>query len=214
MRKIPLNRVVFVPNNEPLLGILDKFQEGRSHMAIVSRFSMDQAVSVKKAVKRGLTQRLKDRVGMGDSDSSSSSSSDSEDDETSTKGSPVLRRKPFSRVFTKDDSDSEHSTTVKSDGQAEPDVREVGSSTGKRSFRVGGGKRKKKTNDIEMGIAEEAEGAKSSSSKVRMGNLTLPKASFGRWEQNMPADAVLTKQGADEVCFLSVISRVALLTSF
>lgn len=35
VRKIPLNKVPFVPNNEPLLGILDKFQEGRSHMAIV-----------------------------------------------------------------------------------------------------------------------------------------------------------------------------------
>ncbi|KAG5641358.1 hypothetical protein DXG03_005441, partial [Asterophora parasitica] len=70
LRNIPLNKVPYVPNNEPLLGILDKFQEGRSHMAIVSRFSVDKAASVKKAVKRGLTQRLRQRVGMGDSDSS------------------------------------------------------------------------------------------------------------------------------------------------
>ncbi|KAJ7747204.1 hypothetical protein B0H14DRAFT_2984906 [Mycena olivaceomarginata] len=70
LRKIPLNKVPFIPNNEPLLGLLDKFQEGRSHMAIVSRFSADKAASVKKAVKRGLTQRLRERVGMGDSDSS------------------------------------------------------------------------------------------------------------------------------------------------
>lgn len=42
LRKIPLNKVPFVPNNEPLLGILDKFQEGRSHMAIVSRFSAEK----------------------------------------------------------------------------------------------------------------------------------------------------------------------------
>src|SRR5882762_10798823 len=54
----------------PLLGILDKFQEGRSHMAIVSRISVEKAASVKKVVKRGLTQRLRDRVGMGESDSS------------------------------------------------------------------------------------------------------------------------------------------------
>ncbi len=51
VRKIPLNKVPFVPNNEPLLGILDKFQEGRSHIAIVSRYSVERAVSVKKAVK-------------------------------------------------------------------------------------------------------------------------------------------------------------------
>jgi len=43
LRKIPLNKVPFVPNNEPLLGMLDKFQEGRSHMAIVSRFSVNKA---------------------------------------------------------------------------------------------------------------------------------------------------------------------------
>jgi hypothetical protein len=35
LHNIPLNEVPFVPNNEPLLGILDKFQEGRSHMTIV-----------------------------------------------------------------------------------------------------------------------------------------------------------------------------------
>ena len=44
LRKIPLNKVPFVPNNEPLLHILDRFQEGRSHMAIVSRFSMEKVI--------------------------------------------------------------------------------------------------------------------------------------------------------------------------
>jgi metal transporter CNNM len=53
----------------PLLRILDKFQEGCSHIAIASRISVEKAVSV-KVVKRGLTQRLRDRVGMGESDSS------------------------------------------------------------------------------------------------------------------------------------------------
>jgi metal transporter CNNM len=46
LRNIPLNKVPFVPNNEPLLGILDKFQEGRSHMAIVSRFSVEKVLSI------------------------------------------------------------------------------------------------------------------------------------------------------------------------
>jgi metal transporter CNNM len=45
LRNIPLNKVPFVPNNEPLLGILDKFQEGTSHMAIVSRFSVEKVLS-------------------------------------------------------------------------------------------------------------------------------------------------------------------------
>ncbi|KAJ6558522.1 hypothetical protein DFH09DRAFT_1365173 [Mycena vulgaris] len=72
LRTVPLNTVPFVPNNQSLLGILDKFQEGRSHIAIVSRFSVEKAKSVKKAVKRGLTQRLREKVGMGDSSDSES----------------------------------------------------------------------------------------------------------------------------------------------
>jgi metal transporter CNNM len=72
LRSVPLNMVSFVPNNQSLLGILDKFQEGRSHIAVVSRFSVEKAKSVKKAVKRGLTQRLRDKVGMGDSSDSES----------------------------------------------------------------------------------------------------------------------------------------------
>jgi metal transporter CNNM len=67
-----------VPNNQSLLGILDKFQEGRSHIAIVSRFSVEKAKSVKKAVKRGLTQRLREKVGMGDSSDSESESDEEE----------------------------------------------------------------------------------------------------------------------------------------
>ncbi|SJK97756.1 uncharacterized protein ARMOST_01010 [Armillaria ostoyae] len=79
IRTLQLNRVMFVPNNESLLGILDKFQEGRSHMAIVSRFSMEKAQSVKKAVtgKRGLTRRFLERVGMGDSSEESGEEIDS-----------------------------------------------------------------------------------------------------------------------------------------
>lgn len=82
----------FVPNNQSLLRILDKFQEGRSHIAVVSRFSVEKAQSVKKAVKRGLTQRLREKVGMGDS-----SGSESEGEETaaaaddSAKGDDTLR---------------------------------------------------------------------------------------------------------------------------
>ena len=87
VRSIPLNKVPFVPNNEPLLGILDKFQEGRSHMAIVNRFSVEKAKSVQQEVKKGLTQRLKDRVGMGDSSSSDSSSDESADEATTSAGS-------------------------------------------------------------------------------------------------------------------------------
>jgi metal transporter CNNM len=82
VRRVPLNSVATVAWNEPLLGVLDRFQEGRSHMAVVTRFSREKAASVKKVVKKGLTQRIKDRVGMGDS----SDSSDSSDDEADGNG--------------------------------------------------------------------------------------------------------------------------------
>ncbi|KAI0342132.1 DUF21-domain-containing protein [Trametopsis cervina] len=80
LRTLQLHRHVSVPNNMSLLHILDRFQEGRSHMAIVSRFSEEKAMSVKQEVKKGLTQRLMARVGMGDSDSDSDSETDSEVD--------------------------------------------------------------------------------------------------------------------------------------
>lgn len=80
VRKIPLNKVTLVPQHEPLLGILDRFQEGRSHMAIVTRVSQEKAASVKHVVKTGLTQQIKNRVGMGDSSCSSSESSSDEED--------------------------------------------------------------------------------------------------------------------------------------
>ncbi|KAL7281213.1 hypothetical protein ACG7TL_004521 [Trametes sanguinea] len=86
LRSITLNPMPCAPYNEPLLNILDKFQEGRSHMAIVSRFSVEKAKSVQQEVKKGLTQRLKDRVGMGDSSDSSSSEGESSGDESAGTG--------------------------------------------------------------------------------------------------------------------------------
>lgn len=58
-RQIKFNKVPFVLNNEPLLGILDKFQEGRSYMAIVCHFSIEKAKSIKKAIKQSLTERIR-----------------------------------------------------------------------------------------------------------------------------------------------------------
>ncbi|KAI0791362.1 hypothetical protein C8Q75DRAFT_865088 [Abortiporus biennis] len=201
VRKIPLNKVPFVPNNESLLGILDRFQEGRSHMAIVSRFSVERAASVKMAVKRGLTQRLRDRVGMGDSDSSSASS-DSEDDSGSN--SHHGNRKS-------DDNASVHTTTLRevTDEDEDDSSHPVKRARFKKVKR--GRTKRRKHHDLEMGKVEvkdededrhehevsEGVELEKMSSKLK-NSLTLPRASFGRFEQSMPADAVLTKQGADE----------------
>ncbi|KAF9495347.1 DUF21-domain-containing protein [Pleurotus eryngii] len=90
LRKMPLNKIPSVPQNESLLGILDKFQEGRSHIAVVSRQSVEKARSVQEAadvVKRSLRQRLKETVGMTDSDSDSDESQEGDEKEKKSKRS-------------------------------------------------------------------------------------------------------------------------------
>ncbi|KAI1796383.1 hypothetical protein LXA43DRAFT_937264 [Ganoderma leucocontextum] len=173
LKNIPLNPIPCVPFNEPMLAILDKFQEGRSHMAIVSRFSVEKAKSVQQEVKKGLTQRLKDRVGMGDS-SSSDSSSDSSGDETG--GASV----------------SDRDTTVKGDGS-------VGTKKKRRWGRKGGKKRKSSKEDVED-KADDVELGDLKKEKQHQGLVQtgLAKAlSIGR-EQSLPDDAVLAKEQADD----------------
>ncbi|KAI6024417.1 hypothetical protein EDC04DRAFT_2900050 [Pisolithus marmoratus] len=175
LRKLPLNKVPFVPNNESLLGILDKFQEGRSHMAIVSRLSAEKAASVKKVAKRSLTQRLRERVGIGDS----SDSSDGEND--SNEG---MDRKKSKATSWADDSAADKDE----DGTGEKPKR------GRRKHDKSMGNDQ---HDIEMGLSDEREGKGKEKQKhgLRRASLAL--------EQTMPADAVLTKKDAED--FLQVI---------
>ncbi|KIK98387.1 hypothetical protein PAXRUDRAFT_689281 [Paxillus rubicundulus Ve08.2h10] len=189
LRNIPLNKVPFVPNNESLLGILDKFQEGRSHMAIVSRFSVEKATSVKKVAKRTLTQRLRERVGMGDSSDSSESSDDEESD---TRSKAKDRKNPQKRIAWVEDADGE-----KSDVPTEPDVLQDGSK--RSSFaskgRDGVKQRGRLQNfDIEMGNVDgmDKEGHTKDKQKNRLSRPTTAR------EQSMPADAVLTKKDAED----------------
>ncbi|KIO01997.1 hypothetical protein M404DRAFT_1002752 [Pisolithus tinctorius Marx 270] len=168
LRKLPLNKVPFVPNNESLLGILDKFQEGRSHMAIVSRLSVEKAASVKKVAKRSLTQRLRERVGMGDSSDSSDEENDSKE-KTERKRSKAISWADDSAVD-KDEDDAEEKP--------------------KRGRRRHSKSKGNDQHDIEMGLsAERGENEKQ--------KLRLPRASLAL-EQTMPADAVLTKKDAED----------------
>ncbi|KAH9895027.1 hypothetical protein C8Q73DRAFT_692696 [Cubamyces lactineus] len=183
LRSITLNPMPCVPFNEPLLNILDKFQEGRSHMAIVSRFSVEKAKSVQQEVKKGLTQRLKDRVGMGDSSDSSSSSDSSEDESagTGTGGSDhdaTLRGDSGSKKRRSWRRRSHHKKRKSKDGAAEE---------GKAKSSGGGG-------DVEMGnMQKDTQGSKQG--VVQTG---LAKAlSIGR-EQNIPDDAVLGREQAED----------------
>ncbi|KDQ58002.1 hypothetical protein JAAARDRAFT_57799 [Jaapia argillacea MUCL 33604] len=191
LRELPLNSVPFVPKNEPLLGMLDKFQEGRSHMAIVSRFSAERAASVKHVVKRSLTQRLRDRV-IGES-----SEDDSSDDGHSVH-SPTDA--PLERVVVDNDA------TLKGDGVWEKELAEGEGVDGekKSAFKKRGRKRKGGGGDIEMGVVEleenkgEESQPRSSKDGKRGGNFVKHMQLSGSLEQSMPADAVLPKKNAEE----------------
>jgi metal transporter CNNM len=197
VRNIPLHRAPSVAQNEPLLGILDKFQEGRSHMAIVTRTSVEKASSLKKAVKKSITQRIKNRVGI--SDSSSDSSSDEE---------PRSKRKKAMRVAGRSNS-SEGSMTGTSDredtlqSEAATDKEESGRSFSFRKKRKRS-KKRVRVEDVEMGSVKpeqeveserEPQGSPSQSKKGSFVQFALNPG----LEQSMPADAVLAKEGANDV---------------
>ncbi|KAF9475034.1 DUF21-domain-containing protein [Pholiota conissans] len=188
LRKIPLNKVPFVPNNEPLLGMLDRFQEGRSHMAIVSRFSVEKAASVKKAVKRGLTQRLRERVGMGDTDSDSESSDDEKSKEFAT------HKKRHRRLL----GGSKHSKDIEEgteDGETVKDTEGASSHDGDHNDR--GSVKDEKGHKVEE-VVEKKGGEDGKKIKITGFQLPSGMTSMSMLEQSMPADAVLAKEGAAE----------------
>lgn len=182
LRNITLNPIPCVPKDEPLLRILDKFQEGHSHMAIVSRFSNEKAESVRREVKKGLTQRLKDRVGMGDSgsDASSSSSSSSGDSDS--------------------DSDADHETAdgARHGEESNASEHDATSKVSKKRRRRWGRKekKKKKEEDVEMGRMKKVEKENALPASPLTGLAMMMNS--GR-EQQIPDDAVLAEEGADEV---------------
>ncbi|KAI9455801.1 DUF21-domain-containing protein [Lactarius psammicola] len=196
VRNIPLHRVPSVAQNEPLLGILDKFQEGRSHMAIVTRTSVAKATSLKKAVKKSITQRIKNRVGI--SDSSSDNSSDEE---------PRSKRKKAMR-FSRRSNSSEDSMTGTSDrddtlpSEATSDKEDAGRSFSFRKKRKRS-KKRVRVEDVEMGTVKHEQEVESER-EVQDNPSQSKKGGFVQFalnpglEQSMPADAVLAKEGANE----------------
>ena len=194
LRKLPLNKVPFVPSNESMLGILDKFQEGRSHMAIVSRISVEKAASVKKVAKRTLTQRLRQSVGISDS-SDSSESSDEEESRPRRKRSTKDRRESSKGVSWSDDPEKE--STIQGDAStelnnAEEESRQVPTPV-KNSLRSKRRHRRRKA-DLEAGTVEETETGGNTQDKQKK---RLSRQGNGL-EQNMPADALLTKKDAKD----------------
>lgn len=192
LRRIPLNKVPFVPNNESLLGILDRFQEGHSHMAIVSRFSVEKAASVKKVAKRSLTQRLRERVGMGDS-------SDEDDDSTEKDNTKIKddEEKALREISCADEPDDGQSTLRGDDKDSAKHIPQRAVRTGRGRGRPS--QRGRVRRDMEMGIIEEQVIQKDNGKEQK---LRIPRSATAL-EQSIPDDAVLTKEGAED--FLQVI---------
>ncbi|KAH9929143.1 uncharacterized protein B0H18DRAFT_997734 [Fomitopsis serialis] len=204
VRKIPLNKVPIVPHNEPLLGLLDKFQEGRSHIAIVSRFSVERAQSVKKAVKQGLTQRLRSAIRDTDSEDESSS-----DDEAAAPPKRWNLRRKKSDESKSSSTGSANATTLRESSHGDGSEEEGAIPRPKKMRAFGGrGRRKHKAAkpedvDLELGAVSTSDGKdekkEDSKSKSRLPGLSVPpgRGFWGR-EQDMPADAVLSTENAEE----------------
>lgn len=155
--------------------MLDRFQEGRTHIAIVSRMSREKAKSVKKAVHKNLTRRLLGALG-GDSSSESSDSSDEEDDGTTAVSSEKRDNKSIGDEETAAKVEDLADNEGKVDGRKQKKKR-------KHRFRR---RSSNQDDDLEKGD-EKAEEVRE---KEKVHKTAL--------EQTMPADAVLSKQNAEE----------------
>lgn len=164
-------------------------------MAIVSRFSVEKAKSFKKAVKQGLTQRIRQSVGISDDSSSSSESEDSEDDTAST-GTRVHHN-------TDPDSQTDQDATLRGKPVLEDDQDDGGNpETGfsKHRFRLRRKKDRKRR--------RKARGEKAKQGDIEAGEVprdtNKKNGGFGlsSKEQNTPADAVLAEENANEVCLV------------
>lgn len=102
---IPINAIPSVPWNEPLTNMLNAFQEGRSHMAIVSRRArpppdVEDAESVMTAAAGGLKSKFMRHVhtiGHKSSSGSDSGSTDSDSDSDVELGKKKNHRRVFQR---------------------------------------------------------------------------------------------------------------------
>jgi metal transporter CNNM len=180
-------------------------------MAIVTRTSVEKASSLKKAVKKSITQRIKSHVGISDS-----SSDDSDDEPQSSRSKPQKMLRIMERSDASEDSVSRVSDrdgTLVSEGTSDKDE-------GGRSFSF---RRKRKRNkkrarleDVEMGIIKPEPHSESEprpedvQSPSKRPNLVQFALTPGL-EQSMPADAVLTKEGANEVSKLTSVEDTVLI---
>ena len=137
---------------------------------------------MKNAVKRGLTQRLRQRVGMGDSDSS-------DEERGARRGLKDL-----------EETTEDGETTLRGDGAWEQEYSSEKPRKAKSCKRGGKVGKSLETGVATNGRSDEAHGREGRKTNFHL----LPKAaasmtSMSMLEQSMPADAVLAREGANEV---------------
>lgn len=178
-------------------------------MAVVSRLSIADVTSVKKAVKKGLTQRLKSRVGISDSSSSESES----EEERPRRKTWRRKRSSDSEVTGGGETDENNDATLRGDGVYEKDYANGGNGSSPERERFSFKKHRRrskrgKIEDLEMGRmdspAEESAGAGPSEPHTQTTTTSGQKSKKGSFvhlpkqEQSMPADAVMKKENVNE----------------
>jgi len=152
---------------------------------------------MKKAVKRGLTQRLRARVRLGDADSDTESS---EEEGKAFSANQKRRRR--------DKSTDAHRS--KEFNESNEIVAQVPSTDRIEDGMVAVSDEEKKIVLADTMVHEKTENEESTKKEERRKSKTysfqFPKLAAGMTsmsvlEQSMPADAVLTKESAAEVCF-------------
>lgn len=152
---------------------------------------------MKKAVKRGLTQRLRARVRLGDADSDTESSE--EEEKAFNANQKKRRRGKFMNALRSKESDEDISQATTD--ETKDDIPMVAVDEEKKAVSADAMVRddKKKTQNEEGPKKEE--GRKPRTHSFQFPKLATGMTSMSVLEQSMPADAVLTKESAAEVRF-------------
>ncbi|WVQ75716.1 hypothetical protein IAR50_005346 [Cryptococcus sp. DSM 104548] len=179
LASIPINTIPTIPFDEPLTNMLNVFQEGRSHMAIVSRRAkrvepeVEDAQSVMTAAAGGLREKFMRKIGMGNSDSESS------DEEVDLEKGEKKKKRRMSKSKRRRGSGSSGDHTADSPTSESAPATEASEI-----------KRKAKA-DQELKKERSREGREKKGSLVQAAKLT-------QLDQIVPADAQMSNQAVEK----------------
>ena len=187
-----------------VVSVLKRYNYPFCYVQALTQIPEQQAASVKQAVKRGLTQRLRERVGMGDSDSDTESS----DDEKTLEN--LRKKRGGRRGFMKGnknkdlEADAEDQDNIKDDGtnsyESQNDVgRTANGDNHNEKFHGAFASDFLEVEVVNVGETDKKKNEESKKSKFQLPKVPAGMTSMSMLEQSMPADAVLAKSGAAEV---------------